>query len=65
MKPKPLTTLDDHRKRFKSDKAAARDLGADYMTYRHWLYREAYSPENSAWRRLLLATHKIDLPRKS
>ena len=62
MKPK-LITLRQHRAKFLSDKAAAGDLGADYMTYRRWLGEDIYSPEGSAWRRILEGKG-IDLPRR-
>ena len=68
VKPK-LITLRQHRDKFQSDKAAAADLGADYMTYRRWLGvgigkgKRIYSPGGSAWRRLAEAKG-VDLPRR-
>lgn len=50
---KKIQTLQQHRKAFPTDKAAAADLGADYMTYRRWLAEAIYSPEGSAWRQVL------------
>lgn len=61
--PKKLISINDHRKKFKTDKAAADDLELDYMTYRRWLGRKVYSPDDSAWRRILEA-RGIDLPRR-
>lgn len=60
---KKLISLHDHRKGFKTDKAAADDIGAEYMTYRRWIDGEFFSPEKSAWRRILEA-RGIDLPRR-
>ena len=62
VKPK-LITLRQHRDKFQSDKAAAADLGADYMTYRRWLAEIICSPDGSAWRRLAEAKG-VDLPRR-
>ncbi len=58
-----LISLAQHRKKFASDKAAADDLGAEYMTYRRWVSGDFFSPEKSAWRRILEA-RGVDLPRR-
>lgn len=60
---KPLISLDTHRKKFRTDKAAAADLGADYITYRRWLFKTAYTPDNSAWR-MVMEAKGIELPRR-
>jgi hypothetical protein len=62
--PKPPKSLDDHRKQFQSDAAAARHLGLGYHQYRRWLQRHSYSPDNSAWRIILLDHHNVELPRR-
>jgi len=59
-----LISLRDHRKKFKTDEAAATDLGVTHiMTYWRWLNEKVYSPEGSAWRRILEA-RGIDMPRR-
>ena len=58
-----LLTIEQHRKRFESDAAAARDLECDYITYRRWLGRKMYAPARSAWR-ALCETRGIELPRR-